>query len=235
MKFNQVDQLIKDFCSEDWVLLLNERVTEVNYKAKSIIVSEGDPIEHITLVKQGKVKIYCSYDESTERIYRFATNGQVIGHRGLGGNHTLPITAYALTDTTVAHIPLSLFNSLLKANALFCYHFMLFLAEELRESEKHMKELVNMNLRQRVAIALKMNADAFGFDKEDDKKLAYTISRKDISHLAATTYESVIRTLSDFQKEKLIALVNKEIRILDFHQLLAIIENNTHSLAAMAK
>jgi len=224
VELGQIDQLIRKFCSKDWIFLLKERATESNHKAKSIIVHEGEKTKSIAIVKSGKVKIYCSYGKETQRIYRFATDGQIIGHRGLGANYTLPVTAFALTNTTLLNIPLPLFESLLKANPLFCYHFMLFFAKELRQSEKQMRDLMNMDLRQRVASALKMNVDAFGFDEQDDKKLSFTISRKDIAHLASTTYESVIRTLSDFQKEKIVELPNKEIRIVDLPKLQAAIE-----------
>ena len=223
VKLGMINELINAYCSEDWVFLLNERTTETSYKAKSVIFKEGEQVQNISLVKSGKVKIFCCHAKGTERIYRFATNGQIIGHRGLGGNFNFPIAALSLTDTTTTNIPLSLFNSILKANPLFCYHFMLFFAEELRESEKQIKNMLDMDLRQRVASALKINADAFGFDSKNKKKLAFTLSRKDISSLAATTYESVIRTLSDFQNEEIIELFNKEIIIVNLPKLLSVI------------
>ena len=220
---NQVDALIEQFCTEDWKLLINERTTEQTYKAKATIFREGEKMENMSIVKNGKVKIFSTYAKNTERIYRFATDGQILGHRGLGGDYTFPVTAVALTDTKVNIIPLSLFQSLLRANHLFSYHFMLFFAEELRQSEKQIKNLNNMSLYQRIAKALKMNAEAFGFDTKDKKKLAYTLSRKDISNLAGTTYESVIRSLSDLEKDKCIELIGKEIRILNYKKLLVII------------
>lgn len=219
IKLEQADQLIKKFCSKDWAFRLKEKATESAYKANSIILKEGEKVKFISIVKKGKVKIYSSYGKNTERIYRFASKGQIIGHRGLGKQFIFPITAFALTDTATLDIPLSLFKNMLKANSLFCYHFLLFFAEELRQSERQIKDMVDLDLRQRISKTLIINAEAFGFDPEDNKKLAFTISRKDISHLASTTYESVIRTLSDFQKEKIIALLNKEIRIIDYQKL----------------
>ena len=54
---------------------------------------------------------------------------------------------------------------------------------------------------------------------KDKKKLAFTISRKDIASAANTTYESVIRTLADFQRQGIIDLVGKEIRIMKKREL----------------
>ncbi len=219
VRIQQIDQLINTYCSEEWVYLLRERSTENFFQAKTTIFEEGDTMEKLSIIKSGKVKIYTTQKAGKERIYRFATKGQIIGHRGFGKDFMLPISALALTDTSVIDIPLSLFQNLLKANAAFCYHFMLFMAEELKESECYIKNMNDMDLRQRIAQALLMNAKAFGFDKKDPKKLSYTLSRKELSSISDSTYESVIRTLSQFKKEGLIELVNKEIKISNYKKL----------------
>ncbi len=221
-KLNQLGKLINKYCSDDWVYLLNEKVTERKYKAKSLIFQEGDKMNEISYINQGNVKIFGTYGKGPERVYRFATDGEIIGHRGLGESYTYPVSAIALTDTNITDIPLPLFKSLLKANSLFSYHFMLFFSEELRRSERQIKNLMSLELRQRVAQALLVNIDTFGFDKKDPKKLAFTISRKDIAYLSGSVYESVIRTLSEFQKDGIIEILNKEIRILDHDRLVSI-------------
>ena len=224
---SKVGQLIQMYCSEDWQYLLNERITRSTYKAKSIIFNEGDKVEYLSIIQTGKVKIFRSYGNGKERIYRFATDGQIIGHRAFGWDFVLPISGRALTNTTTINIPLSLFISLLKANPQFCYHFMLFFAEELKKSERRMKNLTQMDLRQRVGNAILTNAEVFGFDDQDHKKLAFTISRKDMSHLAATTYESVIRVLAEFQNSNIIQLVKKDIRIVNIQELISIVTLTT--------
>ena len=116
-------------------------------------------------------------------------------------------------------IPMQLFLSTLKANNLFCYHFLLFFAEELRALDQHMRDLMNLDVAQRIAKVLKMNMVTFGFDTTNKKKLAFTLSRKDIASAAGTTYESVIRALSEFQREGIIDMVGKEIRIMKKREL----------------
>jgi len=112
-----------------------------------------------------------------------------------------------------------LFLSTLKANNLFCYHFLMFFAEELRVLDQHMRDLMNLDVAQRIAKVLKMDLDTFGFDVQDKRKLAYTLSRRDIASAADTTYESVIRTLAEFQRQGIIGLVGKQVRILKQKEL----------------
>jgi CRP-like cAMP-binding protein len=53
----------------------------------------------------------------------------------------------------------------------------------------------------------------FGMDRERPTVLAYTLPRRDIASMADTSYESVIRALSDLQQQGIIELVGKEVRI----------------------
>jgi CRP/FNR family transcriptional regulator len=96
---------------------------------------------------------------------------------------------------------------------------MLFMAEELKRSERQRKDLLNMTVKQRVAKAIKINMESFGFSKEEPNLLSYTISRKDIRSLANTTYESTVRSLSEMQSEGVLKIEGKKLRILDVEKL----------------
>jgi CRP/FNR family transcriptional regulator len=70
---------------------------------------------------------------------------------------------------------------------------------------------------ERVALAILINLEAFGYDGEDGRTnvLGLTLSRADYSSLTGTTYETIIRMLAELERIELISLENKEIRILD--------------------
>jgi CRP/FNR family transcriptional regulator len=171
------------------------------------------------MIEKGRVKVFSNYTKDIEVVIRFATDGQTLGHRGLGDDGVFPITAEALTETSVNILPLNIFEDLLRNNNEFCYYFMMFMAEELRVTERQRKNLLNMTVRQRVAKAIKMNVEAFGFSEEDPKLLSFTITRKDISSLANTTYESTVRSLSELQSENVIEIVGKKLRVIDSDKL----------------
>ena len=97
-----------------------------------------------------------------------------------------------------------------------------FLVHELQDSEDQQFILSIDNVRQRIAYCLVKLVRTFGYENKKSTKLAFTLSRKDIATLGNTTYESVIRTLSAFEKEKLIQCEGKHIIILDEAKLKAI-------------
>ena len=215
----QLDQLFRTYCTKKWRSVAVENTSTLAFKKGETIFKEGQRMENMYMVDKGRVKVYSNYTKDIEVVIRFASDGQTLGHRGLGEDHVFPITAEALTETTINILPLNVFEDLLKNNNEFCYYFMLFVSEELRRSERQQKNLLNMTVKQRVAKAVKMNLEAFGFSKEDPTLLNYTISRKDISSLANTTYESTVRSLSELQSENVIEIVGKKLKVINQEKL----------------
>lgn len=206
-------ELIRKHCSPEWQALIKEKCITLPFQAGEDIFKEGAPADQLYIVRKGKAKVNGTFAPGSTRILRFARDGQVLGHRGIGGDFSYTVTATALAPTTVDLIPMPLFMSTLKANAAFSFHFMLFFAEELRRSEAQSKALMHMSVEQRVAKALLATLKCFGFDKVDKSLLAFTPSRQDLADYAGATYESTIRALSALQKKKLIKTVGREIRI----------------------
>ncbi len=202
--------------------MARSQTTTLSFKTGETIFKEGQKCENMYLIGHGRVKVFTNFSKDVEVILRLANDGFALGHRGIRKARTYPVSAVALTPTTVNILPISVFEDVLRANALFCYHFMQFLAEEMARSEQLRKNFVSMSVKGRVALALRINADVFGFDAKDKKLLAHTITRKEIASLANSTYESVVRTLSDLQGEGIIALVGKKVRIKDMGRLCAL-------------
>jgi len=76
-----------------------------------------------------------------------------------------------------------------------------------------------MAAKEKVAAAILTIINAFGFDKNDLSLLSFTPTRKDIASIAGTTYETVIRVLSNLEKSKIIIQEGKAIRVLDLDYL----------------
>lgn len=208
-----LDQLIRLYCYPEWQELLREKNTQVTVGKGQAIFTTGQKAERMYMVHRGCVKIVSDLGKGKERITRLAGNGEVLGHRGIGDEPIYSASAIALTPTVVNVIPMRLFLSTLKANSLFCYHFLLYFTGEMRLLDQHLRDMMNMDVAQRVVKVLLVCRDTFGMDKEDPRKLAHTLARKDIANMSGTTYESVVRTLAALNQQGLIELVGKEVRL----------------------
>lgn len=221
---NSTLNLIKDenifskYCSEDWRHILNKNQTVFIVNKGGTIFNEGEEVKGIFIINRGRVKVVSNSTKNKERIHRLAGERKLLGHRGFAAK-TYPVSAIALTETTVTFIPKDIFRTLIRTNPDLSIYIIDFMAEELRETEERMKNFLSTDIKKRIAFILLYLIETFGFDKSDKNKLYFTLSRKDFASIAGTTYETVIRTLMFLQQKKLIKLSGKDVYISDVEKI----------------
>lgn len=212
------NKLFKKYCSAEWLPIFDINKSTVLINAKQRIFNEGDPVEGIYFIEKGKVKVLSGFNGKDEKIIRIAGNDMILGHRGIHYKH-YHISSEALTDTTLTFLPINIFIKIIKANPNMAVYLLNFFIEELREAEDRMDSLLNFDPKKRVALILLKLIDCFGFANKNSNLLSFTLSRTDIANMVGTTYETVIRTLANFEKLNLIELVGKEIAIKNITEL----------------
>ena len=210
---------INKYCSDEWKPIITHNKTSTDYPAGATIFSEGEPVKGIHEIYYGKIKVVSSYGTKLERIVSLATSEQILGYEGLGGDMVYPVTAITLEKSQVTFIPIDIFYKAIKASPEMALYLVKFYADQLNGAEVRMKQNSAMTVKEKVVVALLTIIKSFGFSKQDKSLLSYTPSRKDIASLSDTTYETVIRVLGSLEKEKIIHLEGKTIRILDLHAL----------------
>ncbi|MCC5932428.1 MAG: Crp/Fnr family transcriptional regulator [Cyclobacteriaceae bacterium] len=220
-----IREMLNRYCSQEWLRFLEFYTRYDDFQKNQSIFKEGEPIECIHIIENGKVKIIGNYKKSEERIVRLASDGQIIGHRGIGGDYRYSVSAICLTDVRISLIPVKIFLDLLKANNELCFHFMLFFAEELKRSEQNIKDLESMTVLQRTAKALLTNIESFGYDAFEHRLLDFTCSRSELAQMASTTYESLVRALRELNEKNIIQIAGKNIYIQDENALRNILKD----------
>lgn len=198
-------------CEKEWIPAIEAHRKNLYFKKGELIFTEGDKVEGMYFVYSGRVKVHKKWGDK-EFIIRFAENGAIVGHRGLGGDNFYPISATALEPTTVCYIDLGFFLQSLKINHEFTYDLMMFYAEELKESEKRMRNIAHMPVKGRLAYALLLLHKRFGATPEG--YINIIISRQDLASYVGATYETVFRTLAELAADKVISMNGKNISIL---------------------
>jgi CRP-like cAMP-binding protein len=220
---NETSCFLCQNCIKEWVpaVLAHKK----NYKVKKgeVIFKEGDPVKGIFFVNTGVVKVHKRWGADKELILRFANEGLVFGHRALGGDGIYTISATALQAGTISYVDMEFFEATLKVNADFIYKMLLFFAEELRVSERKMRNLAHMPVKGRVAEALLMLKDQFGLTKEGFINIE--LSRQDLASFSGATYETVFRVINELIQEGLLALSGKSISIANEKKLLRLTED----------
>jgi len=216
---NHHNCFINKHVSDEWKPIITFNKTSTNYPEGATIFSEGEPVKGIFEIYSGKIKVVSSYGTKMERIICLTTSEQILGYQGLGGDMIYPVTAITLEPSQVTFIPIDIFYKAVKANPEMALYLVKFFADRLKATQVRMKQNSEMTAKEKVMVAILTIIKSFGFDKQDSSLLSFTPSRKDIASLSDTTYETVIRVLGSLEKDNIIKLEGKVIRILDFMAL----------------
>jgi CRP/FNR family transcriptional regulator len=194
-------------------------VNRSSFQAKKgeLIFREGEEVKGIYFVYSGSVKVHKKWGSEKELIVRFAKKGDIVGHRGLGKDNLYPISATALEPVTVCFIALDFFQASLKVNHEVLFQLMMFFAEELKESERKMRNLAHMPVKGRIAQALLTLREKFGLNTAGF--IDIVLSRQDLASYSGTTYETVFRIMGELVQEGAISVAGKQIAIVDEERL----------------
>ncbi|MEK6615733.1 MAG: Crp/Fnr family transcriptional regulator [Bacteroidota bacterium] len=188
------------------------------YKKGQVIFYEGNQPQGLYCIYSGKVKIHKLGDDGKDQIVRLAKTGNIIGYRALLSADNYYATATALENTFVCFFPKAIYLNLLMNNPEFAMETIKMLSGNLRNAEQMITNMAQKQVRERMAGALLFLKDFFGL--EDDSATINTVmTRQDIGNIAGTTTETSIRVLSDFNKNKIIRIVGKKIKILNKKEL----------------
>jgi CRP-like cAMP-binding protein len=179
-----------------------------------IIFREGAYPHGLFGIFKGKVKVYKIGEEGKEQIVRFANEGDLLGYHALLEGGKYAVNAKAMEETMLCHLPRDSFFLALKSNANVSFELMKELSMCLKQSERMLIDMMQKPVREKVAEALLILKESFGFEK-DTNFLNVSLTRREIGDLASTTTESAIRVLSDFNKEGIIELSGKKIGFVD--------------------
>jgi len=212
-------------CLPDWVPAVGIHKKNFLVRKGQQAFTEGTPVTGIYFVYSGILKIHKKWGAQKELIIRFAKKGDIAGHLGLGRKTQYPVSATALEDTMVCYLSMDFFETTLRVNTDLTYTLMRFLADELQESHRGMRNLAHMSVRARVAQALLSLQDQFG--RRDDGSIGITVSRQDLASFAGTTYETLFKILNELTVGGSVRLDGKNIFLLAEEKLGAIIQQDS--------
>ncbi|OKS86981.1 Crp/Fnr family transcriptional regulator [Mucilaginibacter polytrichastri] len=204
-------------CLKEWQPAIENNRKNIKIKKGELIFKEGNEVKGVYFVNSGIVKVHKRWDADKDLIIRFARAGGIFGHRGLGNNEYYPVSATALEHGIISFFDMDFFRSTIKVNNDFTYGLLMFFAEELRESERRMRNLAHMPVKGRIAEALLLLNKQFGADSKGIINIE--LSRQDLASFAGTTYETVFRVINDLVSEKLITVAGKSISIINHNAL----------------
>jgi CRP-like cAMP-binding protein len=204
--------LFRHLTEEEIRFISIHSITET-FKRGSIIYREGNRMSGFYCVQHGIVKIYKTGFDGKEQIIRFAKSGDIIGYRSVISSEPACTTTEVLEESRLCHIPAAMLMNLVKTNGNFAVALMKLTCKELGEANSYITDIAQKTVRERLAEILIHLDEEFGVN--DEGILNISLTREELSNIVGTATESIIRLLSDFKNDQLIALNGRKIKILD--------------------
>ncbi len=204
--------------NEDALEKLTDSKIINHYKKKQRIYSEGNHPHSLYYLNSGKIRTYKINDIGKELTISLYNEGDFFGYNALLENSVYKENAETLEESEIGTIGRQDFEILINNNKKVAQKFIKLLAHNISEKEEQLINLAYNSLRKRVADSIITLSQKY--KEEGNPDFIIHISREDLAHIAGTTTESLIRTLSDFKSEKLIEAEAGYVRILNEKKLL---------------
>jgi len=207
-----------DSLPEDILKKLESQLKDFVFQKKQIIHRAGLMPTGLFIIRKGKVKIYHISDTAREIIIHIAGRGEMVGYNALMRKSEYHFWAEAIEPVELSFLPQKYFYEFIENYPVFSVRMMQEFARQFDAVMDKMVDMLSDHVRKRTAKTLLWLKQTHGFDN-DEHTINITLSRQDLAHLVATNTETLVRTLAEFRKEKVIELKRKKIAITDLEQL----------------
>ena len=220
-----LEKVMSEDMSEIWTVLTSDEKRKIvdsfvvhHFKKNQMIYAEGEEPEFLWCLLQGKVKKFKDGIGGRVQILRLIRSVQYFGYRAYFANERYNSSAAAFEPSTVGTLPMTLVKEMINNNRELAWFFIHELSRNLGGSDTKIVNLTQKHIRGRVAEALIVLRDHYGYE-DDNMTLRIYMAREDLANLSNMTTSNAIRTLSGFVSEKLITVDGRKIRLLDEAQL----------------
>ncbi len=193
---------------------------ERQYSKGEIIINEGDPIDEFLYMKEGLVKLSKATLHGKDQIISFSKPFDFVSLLSVFSSNKYKYSVTAIEETTVCILQLDMVKKYAQENAMFSMDLMMHISQMTDKIILDNLDIKRKHLKGRIAHVLLYFSDYIY--KKDEFELP--ISRREIAEYIGMTTENVIRTLSEFRKDKIIKIFGKDILIADKKRLQSISE-----------
>ena len=192
--------------SQDDLKYLSFWTKERVYRKDSIIVSEGNKMNFIYIVKSGRVKLYKSSIDKKNVILDVKDKDSVLGLATLFNDFPNPATIETIEDSTIYIIRISHLEKILINNPSLSKDIIKLIGTSLLNAQEKIKTLA---LDDSYTKVIKMLISL----SKDSNMIDLDLTRSELSSFIGISRETLSRTLSRLNKDKLIEMKDKIIFI----------------------
>jgi len=181
----------------------------VTIEKDQILFFDGDTSDGFYAILEGAVRVSVVSDEGEERIVAILCDGEIVGELGLIDGNPRSARVTGARPTRAAFVSRSNFERVADANPAIYRHMLQVVGERLRESNVVRQAQDFLPLPGRVAQTMLKLATAFGRPLDGGRMLIHhKITHAGIAAMVGVARENVSRTISSWQRDRLITRIS---------------------------
>lgn len=198
--------------------LVRNSKTQVLFRRGDNLTKQGAFASYILFIISGWAKQYLESDHGRDFNLRIIQPGEFIGLSAVFNKNTFSYSIIALTDCQAILIEKETIARLIRENGEFGFNIIKRYCELNGELTTTLQKVMYKQMNGRIAETL-VYIDTF---RSDNPEIFQLLSRKDIADFAGISTESAIKLLKNFEKDGMIELNDKDIRLVNLVALLEI-------------
>lgn len=203
--------------AEVFPILLNGAI-ETTYKAKEIIIGEGETPSGLYFLLNGTAKLYKSSPEGKEQTLFVLHDGEPFCLCSTFRKKPFPVTAAALTTCRVVSISKQSFFAAAEKDTAFLFSVLQKVSERLRDAMELAGTLSLQEVPQRIATFI-AKLEPQSSTQKKQQTVALPMSHKELAKVIGATPEALSRTLKRMSEQGMITIEGRNVHILDRKQL----------------
>jgi CRP-like cAMP-binding protein len=192
--------------------------TQVLFRKDDNLTKQGAFASYVLFIIDGFAKQYLEGDGIKNYNLRIVKPGEFLGLSVVFSENTFNYSTVAITDCHVFLVEKEAIAKVVKQNGMFGFNIIKRYCEQNTNLINTVRNLMYKQMNGRMADAL-LYLDSF---KNEKAEIFQLLSRKDIADFAGISTESTVKLLKMFEKDGLIKLNEKDIKIIKHTELLEI-------------
>jgi CRP/FNR family transcriptional regulator len=192
--------------------------TQVLFRKDDNLTKQGAFASYVLFIIDGYAKQYLEGDGIKNYNLRIIRPGEFVGLSTVFSENTFNYSSVAITDCHVFLVEKQAISGIAKQNGMFGYNIIKRYCEQNTNLINTVRNLMYKQMNGRMADAL-LYIDSL---KKEKAEIFQLLSRKDLADFAGISTESAVKLLKTFEKDGLIKLNEKDIRIIKRNELLEI-------------
>ena len=182
------------------------RAEVVRLPAGRVLFWEGDSGDGCYRVEDGLLKLTMISKSGAERILAFRGPGAIVGELAIIDGLPRAMSAVALRDAVLSFVSRTAFEGFAEKHPELCQSLLRLLTNRVRKRDKTLAATSFLRVKGRIAQTLLELAEHFGQEVGPGRiVIRQPISQYDLAAMVGTAREYVARTLSNWQRRKLVS------------------------------